>query len=183
MLSAFPETRAVQGMKSWPFRVGLAAVRFREASRTLLPPPGQMFSDSAELRVISVAECIFVPHDWRSHLSWSSHPSVASPFALKGHVVSGPDGTQVTGRLSLAATLGIPGMMVWLGGCGLLGLREHPGLSAVLLLAGIGVPAGLTWATLPKEIARFRALWEAVRLSLRQGTMAREGTADQRPAT
>jgi len=159
MLSAFAETRAVHALKAWPFHLGVPVVRIRGPHSFFRSPSDHpTLTRSAELRVLSTAECVFVPQDWRSHVSWSYYPQRASPYALKGSAVSDHRGVEVVGRLSLAASLGIPGLMVWLGGCGILALRQSPGMGAVLLFAGIVLPAGLTWATLPNEIRRFRDL-------------------------
>ena len=173
MLSAFPETRAVRSMQSWPFRVGIPIVRFQERL-SFFPSSTNptTLTQSAEVRVVSPSELLFVPQGWRSHLSWSFVRQRASPYSLKGLAVSDHRGTEIVGRLSLAATFSIPGMMLWLGGAAFLGLREHPGMSAILLIAGVLLPAGLTWATLPAEIARCRTMWQEVRQFLEQESLA-----------
>jgi len=170
MLITFAETRAVRNMSPWPFRLGLTVVRLRRGLAQFHSPASDLtLTQSAEVRVVSPSECLFVPQHWRSQLSWSGYPQRTSPFALKGRAVSHEDGTEVVGRLSLAATLGIPGIMIWLGGCGLLAASQSLGMAAILVLAGVLAPAGLTWVTLPKEAASFRGLWQEVSESFLDG--------------
>lgn len=166
LLSSFAETRAVRSMKQWPFLLGIPVVRFRVPPGALPPSPQARLTESAEVRVVSPGECIFVSLDWRSHLSWSYYPAKASPYSLKGHAVVSPGGSEVVGRLSLAASIGIPGVIIWLGGCGLLALPRSPAMSVVLLFVGVILPLVGTWFSLPKEIQAFRRLWDEVRVSL-----------------
>ena len=112
LLVSAGETAAAREWRRWPFRCGFVVIRFRDPIP--LPPlrsEAARLSVGAEYRVVTPDECLFVRPGWKSHLAWSLW---SSPYILKGRAVSRPASVTVTGRLSVAASIGIPAVIAWL---------------------------------------------------------------------
>ena len=114
--------------------------------------------------MVTPDECLFVRPGWQSHLAWSLW---SSPYILKGRAVSRPASVTVTGRLSVAASIGIPAVIAWLVAGGAL-MSDPSSITVALSVAASVAFALLTRSSVRREITDFRLVWANVNQSLRR---------------